>query len=579
MADELNCDDIIYSEDYLEFILDYRENSATVLPAYYSECIQRINENYVVAYARKEMFDTIIKNIGYRTVPSCYGILDTQVLETTGVLRLRRQPFLNLYGQGVILGIIDCGIDYKNEAFVWENNTSKITSVWVQSDTTGAPPPEFGYGREYSNTDINTALKNQGRNGLPDEIGPNVRDILDNIDKMIDDNGHGTAMAQIAAGREIPEREFSGVAPRADIAVVKLRQAKEFYRDYYKINESADAFLESDIMLGIRYLLNVSIRERKPMVICLGIGTNQGDHNGRGPLAEYLNSLSGLYGLYICTAAGNETGRKHHFRSGVLTKNDYTDVQIYVSDTVSGQGGFTTELWASSASYYSVQIKPPAGDFSGIVNSKSSSRRDFNFQLVGSGVEVFSEIVERSSGDQLVHFRFINPAQGIWTIRVIQDGNVPGIFDMWLPVEGFSASAVNFQSADPDITICEPGNAYGPITMGASTIEGTRIYVNSSRGYTRNGIIKPELVAPGEGIYIITDRGNDYVTGTSYASAVTGGILALFAEWSIPLRPAGTIGAKQYLIRGADTTNLTVPDRSFGYGRINIYSTFVAISE
>ena len=118
MADELNCDDIIYSEDYLEFILDYRENSATVLPAYYSECIQRINENYVVAYARKEMFDTIIKNIGYRTVPSCYGILDTQVLETTGVLRLRRQPFLNLYGQGVILGIIDCGIDYKNEAFV-----------------------------------------------------------------------------------------------------------------------------------------------------------------------------------------------------------------------------------------------------------------------------------------------------------------------------------------------------------------------------------------------------------------------------------------------------------------------------
>lgn len=577
MDANVNCENVIYSDDYVEFILDYRMDTELMLSSYYNECTQRINENYVVAYARKELFDTLSKNLGYRNVPNCYGCLDTEALSTTGVLRLRRQPFLDLMGQGIIVGIVDTGIDYLNDAFVWEDGRTKIVSAWVQEDRTGKPPEGFLYGREYTSEDINTAIRYNRQMGKG-EYTPYEEDVITNIRGLVDANGHGTMMAALSAGRDIPEKEFSGAAPFANVAVVKLRKAKRFYRDYYEIKNTAEAFLESDIMLGIRYLLRVSVRENKPLVICLGIGTNQGDHNGTGPLAEYINSLSGLYGIYMCAAAGNETGRKHHFRGKTLVSGEYEDVSILVNDN-QANGGFVAELWASSASFFSVRLKPPIGDFTGIIDAKGTQRRDFNFQLAGSSAEVYSEIIERSSGDQLVHFRIKTPAPGIWTIRVIQESNVPGRYDIWLPMENFAASDTEFIMPDPDVTICEPANATGIITMGGCSVDGDRIYVNSSRGYTRNGLIKPDLVCPAEDVYVIRRNNSEYVTGTSVASAITGGILALFAEWSIPDRPTGTIAAKEYLIRGADTGNISVPDKSYGYGVIDIYSTFVAISE
>lgn len=558
------CEEQIYSQDYIDYIVDYNADSEYFQRRFEDVCVQYVNELQAIVY---EPFDTdrfLVSRMGYRALPKCYGLLDMQVLQETGILRLRRQPFLNLYGQNVLVAVIDNGIDFRHPAFVREDNTTKIVAAWNQEDRSGSPPEGIAYGTEYTVQDINEALRN----------GPVSSD---GIESLAEDSDHGTAIAAVAAGREVEEADFSGAAPLAELIVVKLKKAKQVYRDYYGINGNVEAYQENDILLAITYVLEVVKKQRKPMVLCLGIGTNQGDHNGTGPLAEYINLITYNPGLYVCAAAGNETGRAHHFRSRPLLYEESQDVEISVEGGVSG---FTAELWGGAATMFAVAVRPPIGEYTGIIEARFGERRTLNFILNNTTLEVSSEIIEGSSGDELLFFRFINPAPGLWTIRVIQQSPQPGVFDMWLPMENFVGSSVVFLAPDPDITVCEPANASGVITFGGSSVSGDSLYVNSSRGFTRNGRVKPDITAPAVNVYTANGFGGfTEVTGTSIAAGVGAGAVALIAEWGRRNTPVNNTTAKNYLIRGADKEGLAVPDKSWGWGRLDIYSSFVRLGE
>lgn len=564
MPTDAECEEIIYSEQYADLIIDNDKGILSELPDVTVSCIQQVNNRQAVVYASVLQSGFSINNIGYRFLPKCYGFLNTDALEETGVLMLRRQPFINLYGQGVLVGIIDAGIDFRHEAFIRENNTSKIVSAWNQTDRNGTPPEGFVYGSEYSREMINEAISTGG-NGL---------------DSLIDGNGHGTAIAAAAAGRIIEDKDFSGVAPLAELVVVKLKQAKNIFKDFYRIEEDSDAFQENDILLGIKYIMQVARQQNKPIVLCFGLGTNQGDHNGSGFLGEYMNSLAVTPGIYICTAAGNEGGRAHHFGGRVMSRDESQEVEIFVDRQ---SQGFIMELWGRTPATFAVQIKPPIGVFSGIIEARFNERRSLEFLLNNSIVNITSELVERGSGDELMFFRFINPAQGLWIIRVIQTSETPSNFDIWLPIEQFNPANAVFIEPDPNITICEPGNAAAVITFAGSNVAGDSLYINSSRGYARNGRIKPDITAPAAGVFTALPSGSvsgyGEVTGTSMACAVGGGAVALIAEWSLDNQTTNSLSAKNLLIRGADRQGISVPDRSWGYGFINIYQTFVNIGE
>ncbi len=558
------CEEQIYSQDYIDYIVDYNADSEYFQRRFEDVCVQYVNELQAIVY---EPFDTdrfLVSRMGYRALPKCYGLLDMQVLQQTGILRLRRQPFLNLYGQNVLVAVIDNGIDFRHPAFVREDNTTKIVAAWNQEDRSGSPPEGIAYGTEYTVQDINEALRN----------GPVSSD---GIESLAEDSDHGTAIAAVAAGREVEEADFSGAAPLAELIVVKLKKAKQVYRDYYGINGNVEAYQENDILLAITYVLEVVKKQRKPLVLCLGIGTNQGDHNGTGPLAEYINLITYNPGIYVCAAAGNETGRAHHFRSRPLLYEESQDVEISVEGGVSG---FTAELWGGPATMFAVAVRPPIGEYTGIIEARFGEQRTLNFILNNTTLEVSSEIIEGNSGDELLFFRFINPAPGLWTIRVIQQSPQPGVFDMWLPMENFAGSSVVFLAPDPDITVCEPGNASGVITFGGSSVSGDSLYVNSSRGFTRNGRVKPDITAPAVNVYTANGFGGfTEVTGTSIAAGVGAGAVALIAEWGRRNIPVNNTTAKNYLIRGADKEGLAVPDKSWGWGRLDIYSSFVRLGE
>lgn len=565
MATPSQCEDQIYSEDYVDYIIDYNASNESIRQLFDNACVQYINELQAIVYEKYTGESFLVGSRGYRSFPACYGLQDSQVMIETGILRLRRQPFFNLYGRGILYAVIDTGIDYRHKAFIREDGTSRIVAAWNQQDRSGTPPDNILYGSEYTGEDFNRALENGGSSAGA-------------IEQIAEGSAHGTAIAGIGCGREDVEAGFSGAAPLADIVVVKLKEAKNIYREYYRIPDTVAAFQENDIMMAVTYVLGVAARRRQPVVICLGIGTNQGDHNGTGPLADYLNLISVNANIYVCVAAGNETGKEHHYRSNILESDEYVDVSVVVEGRTKG---FCLELWGDIGTLYAASVKPPLGGYTGIIEARFNEQRTFDFILNDTRLEVSAEIIEGSSGDELLFFRFVNPAEGLWTIRVFQRGILPGAFDMWLPLEEFIEGSVRFLEADPNITICEPGNADNVMTFAGSNVKGDSLYINSSRGYTRYGRIKPDITAPAVEVYTTVPGGNyrEY-TGTSMAAAVGAGATALFAEWSLNnlIIPSNNTTAKKYLIRGADTENIEVPERGWGWGRLDLYATFLNIS-
>jgi subtilisin family serine protease len=187
------------------------------------------------------------------------------------VQALSTLPGLSLTGEGVIIGFLDTGIDYTLDMFKTRAKKSRIRYIWDQNNQEFAETGtvgHFGFGSLYTSEDIDYALS------------------LENPYSYIatrDENGHGTFLASVAAGGDV------GIAQNAQIAVVKLKQAKENLRSFYAVPADNTCFSETDIMLGVRFLVEVAAREGKPLVICLGIGTTQGAHLGKSLLEKYLS--------------------------------------------------------------------------------------------------------------------------------------------------------------------------------------------------------------------------------------------------------------------------------------------------
>ena len=484
-------------------------------------------------------------------------------LEASGILALQNQPVLNLRGQGVLLGFIDTGIDYRNRCFLDNAGKSRILAIWDQTDQNGTPPEGIHYGSVYTKSEINGALSAE----QPYETVP-TRDI----------SGHGTKLASIAAGSENRETGWIGAAPLSSIAMVKLKPAKRYLKEYFLVPEEAEAYQENDIMLGVRFLHELAQKESLPLVICLALGSNMGGHTGTSPLSSYLNAIAVRAGRCIILAGGNEANQGHHYY-GVMGEGDpYQDVEVRVAER---EQGVMMELWSNTPDVFSVSLISPSGEEVPRVTSGQKNWM-FDFLFENTVIYVNFQTLNLFSGDQLIVVRMADPSPGIWRIRVYGERIVDGVYNIWLPVTGFVSSETVFLNSNPDITLTEPGNTETPITTGAYRSSNGSIYMDSGRGFTRNGRIKPDLAAPGVAVaaYGPENRAVN-LTGTSAAAAVTAGAAALLLEWGVVRKnrlTMGTLEIKQLLVRGADrSASLLYPNRSWGYGSLNLYQAFAAL--
>ncbi|MBQ6888793.1 MAG: S8 family peptidase [Lachnospiraceae bacterium] len=566
----LSCEERIQSNDYLDLIIDYDISDAYMEIEDVDACKVPVDEQYRVLYIERAAVAPIsISRYVYQYVPKLYGLMqepfNSRNLSDTGILRVQRPP-LSLTGRGTVVAIIDTGIDYTEPVFRNPDGSTRILAIWDQtlnsSDYPGYSTPEdIPYGLEFTREDINRALRGETE-PLPTK----------------DQNGHGTAMASVAAGSSLGNGlEFLGAAPECDIVVIKLKEAKQYLRDYYLIRDGAVAFQENDIMFGIKYAQSFNIPIERPVVMCLGIGTNMGDHAGNSALDTYLNQTSARRGQAVVVCGGNEGNAAHHF-SQLLSQNTYVEEEPYENVEIrvgEGEKGFILEMWGNTPNIFSASIRSPGGEVIPEFRLGLGQSLTYSFVYERTRITIDSVIVEQGSGDELITFRFDAPTPGVWNIRVSVDGRPHNaVFHMWLPITDFLTSDTYFLNSSPYTTLTEPSLTKNVLTTSTYDSSNNSFYVNSGRGYSRDNTIKPDVAAPG--VLIPTIRGTR--TGSSMGAALTAGAVAQFMEWAVVRendRLAEGKQVKNYFIRGAEREDyLTYPNREWGYGRMNINGTF-----
>ena len=556
------CRERILSEDYRDFIVsELRQNLFTNLITE-DTCTQEMQFIYESVYLEKEIADPItFERFSYNSIPKCYTLIDMAAMTQAGITQIQNYPTLNLQGTGVMIGFVDVGIDYQNPVFRNIDGSTRIAGIWDQTIQSGTPPEGFAYGTEYRREQIDEAL----RSGNPLEIVPSV-----------DTNSHGTFVASIAAGGVNEGEQFIGAAPDATIAMVKLKPAKQYLKEFYEIHTDAPCYQENDIMLGITYLNQLATELELPLVLCFALGTNMGGHSAVSPMTGLLEIYSVQANRAVVIGAGNEANERHHFLGRAENVNDVKTVEIRVAADVQG---FCMELWTENPNIMAVTVVSPTGGSTGRIPIRREETQEFPFVFERSTVSVDYRLFLERSNAELIFFRFNRPVEGIWKIIVEPVQVAEGVFHLWLPMTEFLENEVYFLESNPDYTITEPGSTITGMTVGFYNGNDNSVAISSGRGYTRGGVIKPNYVAPGVNVTGATTR-NQFAerTGSSIAAAITAGACALLLEWilyELGEEAVDSIQIRNLLTLGTERNPGEVyPNRTWGYGRLNLYKAF-----
>ncbi len=518
--------------------------------------------NYMIVYTNEKYIKGLLMDLGSDFLsfyPKILSPLDNISNDRSGITQVLNQPFLDLSGSGVIIGFVDTGIDYRNKAFQFEDGTSKILSIWDQT-IDGKRGPGLYFGSDYSNEDINLALESSS----PLNLVPQT-----------DEDGHGTFLASVAAAGK--SEGYIGAAPGADIIAVKLRRARDFYiRRYLLSPDDPNLYESSDFLLGIKYILDKSTEYDRPVVICIGMGSNTSAHDGNTLFEDYISFVSQRPGVAFVTAAGNEANARHHTQGRLSGSNTVDNVSIKVGR----QGAsFSVIIFGPAFDKLSLGIVSPTGEV--IPRMPFRSGLEFSEKLILEETRVFIRYFKDINNNMIVGFE--NATEGIWDIRIFGDSVIDGGYWAWLPISGQVCSEVEFLRPVPEYTIVYPAAALRSITCGSYNTEDGSLSVSSSWGPTRMPRMAPDFVAPGVGVRGIYPAGYGTMTGTSAAAAITAGAAALLMEWGIIKNNMPTINGdliKSLLIGGCTRDDgMVYPNVKWGYGKLNLYNSFIYLRE
>lgn len=562
------CSEIIQSNDVYDLIVSNDERNTPMIEPV---CVQSINRRYdILYYDRSTVPPLSIRQYSYTSIPKLFSLMDSTSLDVSGILAIQNQPALSLKGQGILVGIVDTGIDYTNPLFQDAAGNTRIVSIWDQTaisqENQSDQMSAFLYGTEYTRLQIDEALRSEN----PIMMVPEQ-----------DTNGHGTYMASLAAGSADPLNDFIGAAPLSELVIVKLKEAKQNLRDFYYMSDTEPLYQENDIMAGIAYLEMVARREQKPLVILLGVGSNQGSHTGSGPLSILLDDIGAQIGRVVVVPAGNQAIAQHHFFGEATSVLEPIKVEINVEE---GVAGFCMELWAYAPELVRVEVQSPTGQRSSGGFPVAEETQTTNFVFENTVLTMDYRIAGKESGDLLIFFRFSRPIEGIWTLLVYPENAITGAFHLWLPIQSVIGNDIRFVESNPDTTVTTPGMSVLAITVGGyNALNGSRD-IFSGRGFSGTGQVKPEFCAPSVDVFGAGLRGN-YINnnGTSAAAAIAAGAAALVLEWGLLRGNAPTMNSvevKNFLIRGCvRETNRKYPNTEWGYGKLEVYNAFQVLRE
>ncbi|BBF43957.1 hypothetical protein lbkm_2645 [Lachnospiraceae bacterium KM106-2] len=512
--------------------------------------ITKLLNNYAIVTLKEDAIDQLSEYPEIEFIEKPYSLtFATTTSKIASCIQEVQQGDSRLDGTGVLIAIIDSGIDYSHPDFINADNTSRILSLWDQT-IPGNPPDGYSIGTLYSNADINAAIK--------------VTNPIRRIENFpsIDTSGHGTHVAGIAAGNgRASNGRNKGVAPNSELLVVKLGFPK------------ANSFPSTvELIQAINFCINTATTEKKPLVISLSFGNNYGSHDGLSLLEQYINDISAIWKTSIVIGTGNEGASARH-TNGIVKTDQSALIEIAVPST---ELSFSLQIWKNYYDNISIEIISPSGQRSGLIKELLGKQE---FVLDKVKILLYYAKPKPINIAQEIYLEFIPQdtylTVGLWNIRLAGNKVVTGEYDLWLPSGAKLISNTKFTKPTPDITLTTPSTAYRAISVGAYNAITNSYASFSGRGYTRmTQYIKPELCAPGVNILsTAVNGGYTQRTGTSMATPFVSGAAALLMQWGIVENNDPYLYGeklKAYLIKGARPLPgyRNYPNNSVGWGAL-----------
>lgn len=478
------------------------------------------------------------------------------VIASVGGDYVESNPYLNVSGSNILVAVIDSGVDYLHKDLIDENNSSKILYLWDQENNSKNPPEGMIFGSEFTREEINTAIQNQDKS-------------LSN-----DNTGTGTMACGIIAGQGNINREYRGIARGVDLIVVKLREYKDVYY------EGKISYEMSDFLAALTYVFNIAVREKRPLIVNLTVGTIS-SINIEAAIIESYGILE-QSGIVLVSGAGNEGNTDIHYSGFLVDGGTYKDVSI--------QNGNNTNLdiiiRGRGPDKFFLQIISPSGDISQIIRYAPDDRiYRGRFYIEKTSYIVLNKFPWLESGDQRIEINLMDIKPGIWTLRLSPEFIIHGDFDVYLPNKALIDRTTRFTDSNSSATITKLGLANSVITIGTYNDKTNSLWIGSSKGNLSGNRVRPDIIAPGVDI-ISTYNFNEYntATGTGVSSSIVCGSLALIIQYleeesRVPKLSLFAEPLRTYLMIGATRQEIyTYPNISQGYGIFNLRDTFRQIA-
>lgn len=543
--------------------------------------LTRLLGGYAIAVLGEEQVEQFLQTPGI-----LYAELPTTVVSSAEFGRaascINNRPLAsqepdNLNGTGVLVGIIDSGIDYTHPDFCNADGTTRIAVLWDQGLVTevqtretqnGAEIPaglveRYSLGTFFTKEQINEALEKEQ---LADR-----RRIVPSVDL----SGHGTHVAGIAAGNgRASEGRYRGVAFESELLVVKLAEVRSG-----RTSVSGTARLMEAVDFCIRY----AMENNQPLALNLSYGTQEGAHNGRSLLETYLDAVSRMAKCVICVGTGNDgVGRRH---AGGRLKDTAEEIELAIEGR---EKSLELELWKNYPDEFVVELVAPSGGKTefryGEGERVTAFGSSFLYSAWGKTVRLGAAEVEGfwsapTIYQNLSELRISITAtgerlgEGIWRLRLVPERIVEGSYDIWI-LQGTESGQSGFVEPDSYRTLTIPSTAESVISVGAYDFGTYQVAAFSGRGTAREaGRMKPDLVAPGVDIMSCAP-GDGYTarSGTSMATPFVTGGAALLLQWGVVNgNDPYLYGEKlrEYLLHGAQRmAGEEYPNPLAGWGRL-----------
>ncbi|HNQ12312.1 MAG TPA: S8/S53 family peptidase [Bacteroidia bacterium] len=490
-------------------------------------------------------------------------------------------------GSGVLMGVIDTGIDISHPDFKNVNGSTRIKYIWDHTLPNGtATPQPYNYGIEFTDSDIDGGLANA----------------------HVDQSGHGTHVTGIAASNGFAINNYVGAAPGTDLIIVSL-----------DFNQADNSWLTS-IADGVNYIFSKAALLNKPCVINISAGTYFGSHDGKDLQAQLIdNLLSSQNGRSVVCAAGNAGELSIHIKPQLSNDTLFTWFRR-------PSGTIYIDLWADSSQASSLALSIGADKTSPVYEY----RGNLGFKTFDQHVGIIStdtlwagtnRLAIVQSFGQLIGDRYgisyiIQPDSFAYSYRLMSRGS--GMFDAWsfemvssgLPSTSVYSDMVNYVLPDKNQNIVSSFTCSDKVisvgeyqnrnfyTDATGVIQSFNITVgahtpSSSQGPTRDGRIKPDLSSTGLLILSAANlpsvpwflanapdklaAGAKHIRdgGTSSASPAVAGIVALYLQKNPGADYADIKNALINCAKKDAFTGFNLPDNTWGYGKADAYASMV----